>query len=180
MPGDVLEQARSDIEKRLRALAERVAEAQRLEAALGALEDVAGPSTPRNATSIAPSAPRGHKPRRASGRRRRTSGGSEQLVLSALEGQSEALDIKTVAARAGLKPATASHTLKKLARHGRLTQGTAPGSRGKIKLVFSLATQVPAAPSENGASETPSAAPKAKRYARRKPGRKAKAAAKAA
>jgi hypothetical protein len=70
MPADVLERVRSDIEKRLGELAGPVAEAQRLETALGALGGLAGPSARKNSTPIASAAARKtRRARRAAGRR---------------------------------------------------------------------------------------------------------------
>jgi hypothetical protein len=118
MPTDVLERVRSEIEERLAVLSGAVSEAQQLEAALAALEEVPVASRP------AADAGKGHRrrkvPRRLHGRRghrrkRAHAGANDQIVLASLQGQAEPLDIKAVAGKTGLSQQTTSYTLKKLA-----------------------------------------------------------------
>jgi Fic family protein len=153
MPTDVLERLRSEIEDRLAVLSDAVSEAQQLEIALAALEDV--PVASRSAADDgrghrrrkAPSRLHGRKDRR---RKRAHAGANDEIVVGSLQGGAEPLDIKTVAGKTGLSQQTASHTLKKLAGKGLLTQSSIAGARGRPKLVFALAsspdTTAPAAP----------------------------------
>jgi predicted transcriptional regulator len=189
MPTDVLERVRSEIEDRLAVLSGAVSEAQQLEIALVALEEVPVASRP------AADAGNGHHRRRAprrlhgrKGRRRKgsTPGANDQTVLDSLHGLTEPLDIKTVAGKTGLSQQTASYTLKKLAGNGLLTQSSVAGERGRPKLVFALAsngqaTKAGATTSEAASLEmsgtTALAAPK--RKARKKARRRNKAPASA-
>jgi DNA-binding transcriptional ArsR family regulator len=153
MSTDVLERVRSEIEDRLAVLSGAVSEAQQLEIALVALEEVPVASRP------AGDAGHGRRRRKAArevharkGRRRRvtTAGANDQTVLDSLQGLTEPLDIKAVMGRTGLSQQTASYTLKKLAGKGLLTQSSVAGGRGRPKLVFALAsspeTTAPVAP----------------------------------
>jgi hypothetical protein len=171
MPADVLERVRSEIEDRLAALSGAVSEAQELESALAALEEV--PVASRSAAD----AGHGRRRRKAArevharkGRRRRgtTAGANDQIVLDSLQGLTEPLDIKAVMGKTGLSHHRASYTLKNLAGKGLLTQSSVAGGRGMPKLVFALAsnpeTTAPAAP---------------KRKARKKARRRSKAPASA-
>jgi hypothetical protein len=149
MPIEVLERVRADIGERLASLVEAVDEAQRLEDALAALAE------PQSTDGLRPNhllaakraslggtaaRPAKAKPRRTTrrGRKRTVPGANEPIILKVLEGQSEPLDIKTVAKKAGLTAQAASGTLRKLAGSGLLVQSSRAGGRGMPKLVFSL------------------------------------------
>ena len=143
MPTDVLERVRSEIEDRLAVLSGAVSEAQQLEIALVALEEVPVDSRP------APDAGNGRRRRKGArrlhgrkGRRRKgtTAGANDQTVLDSLQGLTEPVDIKAVAGKTGLSQQTASYALKKLAGKGLLTQSSVAGGRGMPKLVFALAS----------------------------------------
>ncbi len=170
MPTDVLERVRSEIEDRLAVLSSAVSEAQQLEIALVALEEVPVASRP------APDAGNGRRHRKGArrlhgrkGHRRTgsTPGANDQTVLDSLHGLAEPLDIKTVAGKTGLSQQTTAYTLKKLAGKGLLMQSSVAGGRGMPKLVFALAS--------NG--QVAKAAPK--RKARKKARRRSKAPASA-
>ncbi len=173
MPADVLERVRSEIEDRLAVLSDAVSEAQELESALAALEEVPVASRP------AADAGKGHHRRKAplrvlgrKGRRRRRAhaGANEETVVGSLQGQAEPLDIRTVARETGLSQQTASYTLKKLAGKGLLTQSTVAGARGRPKLVFALASN---GQTDEVVATASKAAPK--RKARKKVQRRSKA-----
>ena len=143
MPTDVLERVRSEIKDRLAALSGAVSEAQQLEIALVALEDVPVDSRP------APDAGNGRRRHKGArrlhgrkGRRRKgsTPGANDQTVLDSLQGLTEPVDIKAVAGKTGLSQQTASYALKTLAGKGLLTQSSVAGRRGRPKLVFALAS----------------------------------------
>ncbi|HEY4895258.1 MAG TPA: hypothetical protein VII01_04135 [Solirubrobacteraceae bacterium] len=143
MPADVLERVRSEIEDRLAVLSDAVSEAQQLEIALAALEEV--PVASRPAADDGKSHHRRKAPRRLHGRRRHrrkgtTAGANDQTVLDSLQGLTEPVDIKAVAGKTGLSQQTASYALKKLAGKGLLTQSSVAGGRGMPKLVFALAS----------------------------------------
>ena len=183
---DVLERVRTEIERRLGQLAEPVAEAARLETALGALSQLAADGRPasgnrrRRARAAVGGKATSTKPPRAKGprRKRTTPGANDAIVLASFHGESEPLEIKRVADKTGLRHATASYTLKKLAGSGHLSQSSRSGSRGVPKLIFTLATSGGnAATSETAAPASIPPAPNAKRKARRK-ARRNKAAAK--
>jgi DNA-binding transcriptional ArsR family regulator len=194
MPADVLERVRADINDRLAALAGAVSESQRLESALAVLGDLpstddvrsnglfaaTGNSRRKTRAAARPAKARGPRAKRRS-RKRSAPGSNDPLVLQALQGQSEPLDIKAVAQKTGLSKQTASYTLKKLAGSGLLTQSA--GGRGMPKLVFSLAKAGEEAPAGEVTSETATsktttpAARKAKRKARKKARRRTKAPA---
>ncbi len=185
MPTDVLERVRSEIENRLAVLSGAVSEAQELEIALVALEEVPVDSRP------APDAGNGRRRRKGArrlhgrkGRRRKgsTPGANDQTVLDSLHGLTEPLDIKTVAGKTGLSQQTASYTLKKLTGKGLLTQSSVAGGRGMPKLVFALASNGPVA--QAGATANEAASPQRsettisavpKRKARKKARRRSKA-----
>ncbi|HEY4894660.1 MAG TPA: hypothetical protein VII01_01090 [Solirubrobacteraceae bacterium] len=185
MPTDVLERVRSEIEDRLADLSGAVAEAQQLEIALVALEEVPVASRP------APDAGNGRRRRKGArrlhgrkGRRRKgsTPGANDQTVLDSLHGLTEPLDIKTVAGKTGLSQQTASYTLKKLTGKGLLTQSSVAGGRGMPKLVFALASNGQVA--QAGATTSEAASPQRsettisavpKRKARKKARRRSKA-----
>jgi hypothetical protein len=177
---DVLERVRTEIEGRLGQLAEPVAEAARLETALGALSQLAADGRPvsgngrrRARAAVGGKATSTKAPRAKGPRRKRTTpGANDAIVLASFHGESEPLEIKRVADKTGLRHATASYTLKKLAGSGHLSQSSRSGSRGVPKLIFSLATSETTAP----ASIPP--APNAKRKARGN-ARRSKATAKA-
>lgn len=182
MPTDVLDRVRAEIKGRLGELAEPVAEARRLEGALGALAKLApdgraASGNGRRRRRAATKAPKAKRPRR----RRTPPGANDQTVLASLQGQPEPLDIKTVAEKTGLSQQTASYTLKKLVGAGQLRQSSRSGGRGLPKLVFSLASNAKgAATSTSSATKTKApAASKAKRKARRKAGRRTQATGKA-
>jgi Fic family protein len=143
MPADVLERVRSEIDDRLAFLSGAVSEAQQLEIALAALEEVPVANRP------AADAGQGHHRRKAplrllgrKGRRRRRAhaGANDETVVGTLQGQAEPLDIKAAAAMTGLSQQTAAYALKKLAGKGLLTQSSVAGARGRPKLVFALAS----------------------------------------
>lgn len=184
---DVLERVRTEIERRLGQLAEPVAEAERLQTALGALSELApdGPAASGNGrrrtrAAVATQAT-GTKPPRAKGQRRKRTAptANDAIVLASFHRESEPLEIKRVAEKTGLRHATASYTLKKLAGSGQLSQSSRSGGRGVPKLIFSLAPGGEnAATSETAAPASIPPAAKAQRKARRK-ARRNKAAAKA-
>jgi hypothetical protein len=104
---------------------------------LTALTDAQGSSPP--AKAVPRPATRGASGRR--GRRRsqkRDKRPNEPLILAALDGQAEPLDIRTIAARTGLPPHSASYALKRLAASGVLVQSSRAGARGLPKLTFAL------------------------------------------
>lgn len=188
MPTDVLERVRSEIEDRLAVLSGAVSEAQQLEIALVALEEV--PVASRPAADAGNTRRRRKAVRRLHGRKGRrrkgSPGANDQTVLDSLHGLTEPLDIKAVAGKTGLSQQTASYALKKLAGKGLLTQSSVAGGRGMPKLVFALASngqvaQAGATTSEAASlqmSETTAlAAPK--RKARKKARRRNKAPASA-
>ncbi len=179
MPADVLERVRSEIEERLAVLSDAVSEAQQLEIALAALEEVPV------AVPLAADDGRGHRHRKApsrlhgrKGRRRAHAGANDETVLDSLQGQAEPLDIKAVAVKTGLSQQAASHTLKKLAGKGLLTQSSVAGARGRPRLVFALASSGQATKAGAKTSET-TISPAPKRKARRKARRRSKAPASA-
>jgi hypothetical protein len=185
MPTDVLERVRSEIENRLAVLSGAVSEAQELEIALVALEEVPVASQP------AADAGHGRRRRKAAprlharkGRRGgvTTSGANDQIVLDSLQGLTEPLDIKAVMGKTGLSHHRASYTLKKLAGKGLLTQSSVAGGRGMPKLVFALASDGQA--TQAGATTNEAASPQRsattisavpKRKARKKARRRSKA-----
>lgn len=196
MPADVLERVRADINDRLATLAGAVSESQRLESALAVLGDLpstddvrsnglfaaTGNSRRKTRAAARPAKARGPRAKRRS-RKRSAPGSNDPLILQALQGQSEPLDIKAVAQKTGLSKQTASYTLKKLAGSGLLTQSSRAGGRGMPKLVFSLAKAGEEAPAGEVTSETATsktttpAARKATRKARKKARRRTKAPA---
>ena len=160
MPTDVLERVRSEIEDRLAALSGAISEAQQLEIALVALEEVRADSRP------APDAGHGRRRHKGArrlhgrkGRRRKgtTAGANDQTVLDSLQGLTEPVDIKAVAGKTGLSQHTASYALKKLAGKGLLTQSSVAGRRGRPKFVFALASNGPVA--QAGATKSEAASP---------------------
>jgi DNA-binding PadR family transcriptional regulator len=187
MPADVLERVCSEIEDRLAVLSDAVSEAQELEIALAALEEVPVASRP------AADAGQGHHRHKApsrlhrrKGRRRKRAraGANDQAVLGSLQGQTEPLDIKAVAGMTGLSQQTAAYTLKKLAGKGLLTQSSVARGRGRPKLVFALASNGQA--TQAGAATDEAASPQmsktrtsaaTKRKARTKARRRSKAPA---
>jgi DNA-binding transcriptional ArsR family regulator len=185
MPTDVLERVRSEIEERLAVLSGAVSEAQQLEIALVALEEV--PVASRPAADAVNGRRRRKGARRLHGRtgrrrKRAHAGANDQIVLASLQGQVEPLDIKIVAGKTALSQQTASYTLKKLTGKGLLTQSSVAGGRGMPKLVFALASNGQAtqagvttneAASPQRSETTISAVPK--RKARKKARRRSKA-----
>jgi hypothetical protein len=185
MPIEVLERVRADIDERLASLAGAVAEAQRLENALVALAEVQStvgprvnplPATKRGSLDGTAARPTKATSRRASGRGRKRSvpGANEPIILRALEGEAEPLDIKTVAKKAGLSVQAASRTLRKLAGSGLLVQSSGAGGRGMPKLLFSLAnTERPRARQDGRetaiAASQPARSPKRKAQKRARP-----------
>jgi predicted transcriptional regulator len=185
MPTDVLERVRSEIEDRLAVLSGAVSEAQQLEIALVALEEVPVASRPArdagNGRRRRKGARRLHG-RKAHRRKRTTPDANDQTVLASLQGLTEPLDIKAVAGKTGLSQRTASYTLKKLAGKGLLTQSSVAGERGRPKLVFALASNGQA--TKAGATTNEAASPQRsettisavpKRKARKKARRRSKA-----
>jgi predicted transcriptional regulator len=189
MPTDVLERVRSEIEDRLADLSGAVAEAQQLEIALVALEEV--PVASRPAADAGDGRRRRKGARRLHGRkghRRKgsTPGANDQTVLDSLQGLTEPVDIKAVAGKTGLSQQTASYTLKKLTGKGLLTQSSVAGRRGMPKLVFALASNAQVAQAGATTSEAASlqmsettALAVPKRKARKKARRRNKAPASA-
>jgi len=178
----LLEHVREQINARIEELAGAVSESQLLHEALGALEGLAGvdgAAAPAAAgvaeagarDSARPPQARGAR-RARSGRKRRARGSSSPLVLRHLEGQSQPLDIGTVAQATGLSYSTAAYTLKKLASAGVLRQSSVTGARGVPKLLFVLSgSGAGAGAGEVGREIAP---PRARNRARAKATRKAR------
>jgi predicted transcriptional regulator len=134
------------------------------------------PATKRGSLDGAAARPTKARSRRATGRGRTRSvpGANEPIILKALEGESEPLDIKTVAKKAGLSVQAASHTLRKLAGSGLLVQSSRAGGRGMPKLLFRLAsTEKPRARQDGREAEIaasqPARRPKRKAQKRARP-----------